>query len=310
MLRAPLRRARLRQSGVQRAAGGIADISRVRPAPRRVVASGTRRSASTPASGPSADTANARRHDVVATKRGERRRGDRADHGERRLLEAERGAGPGHARPLRCGREREPVPAQAEHAGDDQRRARAPRAARRRARAATTMPATSAIPSKRSGHDARADAVRPVAGPDAGADAEDVRHREHGRRRLRRQPAMEVEEQHDEAHRRDLRGQVEATSRPPESTCRGRGGADARRRARQRAGSAARARARRRARRRRRSRRRARRTQASSRPRTRAPAASPPRARRRSARPSAGSRAPARAPPRRTSPSPRGRWRR
>src|SRR5207248_11786762 len=64
-VRAPHGRARLRQPGVQGAAGGIADVPGVRPAD---LTSGTRRSTSTPTSGHTAATANASRHEVAATR--------------------------------------------------------------------------------------------------------------------------------------------------------------------------------------------------------------------------------------------------
>ena len=148
VLREPLRRARLRQSRVQRAAGGIADVRVF--ARLRGLASGTRRSRRTPSTGPTAETANASRHES-ARRNGERGRHDRAEHAEHRLLEAERGAAAGRARPLRRGGEREPVPRSARARRRRRARARARRAARRRALRRTSIATASAVPTSRSG---------------------------------------------------------------------------------------------------------------------------------------------------------------
>ena len=140
VLLAPRRRARLRQPRVQRAAGGIADVSRDRPLRR--LGSPTVRSATTPSSGPAAATANARRHDTPATMRERRRRGG-DDHAEERLLEAERGAArPGPTPPPR------------------------PRTTGRSTRATSTPAAASAGTSTPSGASTTA-ATRAVAAPSA-----------------------------------------------------------------------------------------------------------------------------------------------
>src|SRR5206468_3018063 len=68
VLRAPRRRARLRQPRVQGAAGGIADLPGVLALRRLgLSSSGTRRRISIPTSGPTALSAYASRHDEAAT---------------------------------------------------------------------------------------------------------------------------------------------------------------------------------------------------------------------------------------------------
>ena len=117
VLRAPRGRARLRQSRVQRAAGGIADISGLRPTDRRLRHRAKREDA---------DDRPERREREREPPRAGRDRGERGrrrgdEDAEQRLLEADRGADATAARRLRRGDDREPVPRHREDAGDDER---------------------------------------------------------------------------------------------------------------------------------------------------------------------------------------------
>ena len=187
----------------------IADVPRVRAG--LGLASRDRAERSTPMHGPDGARARTRAATSARRDRRERRRSAGDDDAEQRLLEAERGAAARGARGLRGRREREPVP----------RHARAPPAT-------TSAGMSSASGASTSG------------GDDAGRDRErdaDQPHRPQPRcasavgpaararcarrspstliaartrcRRSRRDAAMLVEEQDDEARDRDLRDEVE-----------------------------------------------------------------------------------------------------
>ena len=306
-------RARLRQPGVQRAAGGIADL----PGVRRGCAARSRPEPGAAASDarerPDGGRPRTRRATRCADERGERGRRDRADDGEHRLLEAERRAAAGRARRLRRRREREPVPAEPEHAGDDQRRDE------HRERRVDEQRGHDAWPARARGRRGRSGAIRARVRSDQRPAAMRAAMREHVASAASTAAAACVESPRwswrnstTKLSDRDLRREIERRA--------AREHPDARRRAAvERARSSARLRpVRRLAQRARRRRRRRRRrpppsaaNAASSRPRVASRGSvDARRSRRRSGPPPAGCRARGRARPRRTSPSPRGRWRR
>ena len=99
---APRERARLRQSGVRRAAGRIADVPRLRAGRGLLARSRNRRRIRTPTAGPTA-ASDEREPPAVGGDDRDHRRSARDDDAEQRLLEAERRA---RARPIRRSRRR------------------------------------------------------------------------------------------------------------------------------------------------------------------------------------------------------------